>query len=138
MAAARDLDVVRAQQQLLRAAGTRPDAELVTFEAGYGDPRTAVRLGRRLWAEAPSVRSADALGWALTRAGRPDEGLAWSRRALRLGTREPLYHLHAGLAAQAAGRAGLAASELRTALAGRAALSPLQARDAHAALEALR
>jgi tetratricopeptide (TPR) repeat protein len=138
VAAARDLDVVRAQQQLLRAAGTRPDAELVSFEAGYGDPRTAVRLGRRLWADAPSVRSADALGWALTRAGRPDEGLAWSRRALRLGTREPLYHLHAGLAAQAAGRAGLAASELRTALAGRAALSPLQARDAHAALEALR
>ena len=49
-------------------------------------PRAAVRLGRRLWAEAPSVRSADALGWALTRAGRPEAGLAWSERALRLGT----------------------------------------------------
>ena len=88
-AAARDLDVVRAQQQLLRSAGTRPDAELILFEANHGDPATAVRLGRRLWAHAPSVRSADALGWALTRAGRPDEGLAWSRRALRLGSRDP-------------------------------------------------
>ena len=47
---------MRAQQRLLRAAGTRPDAELINFEAGYGDPRAAVRLGRRLWTEAPSVR----------------------------------------------------------------------------------
>jgi tetratricopeptide (TPR) repeat protein len=137
-AAARDLDVVRAQQRLLRAAGTRPDAELITFEANYGDPATAVRLGRRLWAEAPSVRSADALGWALTRSGRPGEGLAWARRALQLGTREPVYHLHAGLAAKAAGRPALAARELRSVLAGRAALSALRARDARTALEEVR
>ena len=133
-----DLDVVRAQQRLLGAAGTRPDAELILFEASHGDPAAAVRLGRKLWAQAPSVRSADALGWALTRAGRPGEGLAWAQRALRLGSRDALFHLHAGLAAQAAGRAGLAAAELRTALAGGAALSALQARDARQALEVVR
>ena len=133
-----DLEVVRTQQRLLRAAGTRPDAELVVFEANYGDAGAAVELGRRLWREAPSVRSADALGWALTRAGRPGEGLAWARRALRLGSRDPLFHLHAGLAAKAAGPAGTAARELRTALSGRAALSPLRAREARAALEDLR
>ena len=133
-----DLEVVRTQQRLLRAAGTRPDAELVVFEANYGDAGAAVELGRRLWREAPSVRSADALGWALTRAGRPGEGLAWARRALRLGSRDPLFHLHAGLAAKAAGRAGTAARELRTAMSGRAALSPLRAREARAALEDLR
>jgi hypothetical protein len=132
-----DLEVVRTQQRLLRAAGTRPDAELVVFEANYGDAGAAVELGRRLWREAPSVRSADALGWALTRAGRPGEGLAWARRALRLGSRDPLFHLHAGLAAKAAARAGTAARELRTALSGRAALSPLRAREARAALEDL-
>jgi len=137
-AAERDLEVVRAQQRLLRAAGARPDAELIVFEANYGEPGEAVQLGRRLWAEAPSVRSADALGWALTRAGRPGEGLAWARRALRLGSRDPLFHLHAGLAAKAAGRPGVAVRELRTAVAGRAALSPLRAREARAALEALR
>jgi tetratricopeptide (TPR) repeat protein len=129
-----DLEVVRTQQRLLRAAGTRPDAELVVFEANYGDAGAAVELGRRLWREAPSVRSADALGWALTRAGRPGEGLAWARRALRLGSRDPLFHLHAGLAAKAAARAGTAARELRTALSGRTALSPLRAREARAAL----
>ena len=46
VAAARDLDVVRAQQQLLRAAGAQPDAELILFEATHGDPAAAVRLGR--------------------------------------------------------------------------------------------
>jgi tetratricopeptide (TPR) repeat protein len=137
-AAARDLEVVRAQQQLLRSAGTRPDAELILFEANHGDPATAVRLGRRLWAQAPSVRSADALGWALTRAGRPDEGLDWSRRALGLGSRDPMFHLHAGLAAQQAGQAGPAARELSTALAAGVALSPLQTEQARTALEVLR
>jgi hypothetical protein len=46
------------------------------------------------------VRSADALGRALTRAGRPAEGLRWARRALRLGSRDASYLLHAGLAAR--------------------------------------
>jgi Flp pilus assembly protein TadD len=128
---------VRTQRRLLRAAGTRPDAELVLFEANHGDAAAAVKLGRRLWAEAPSVRSADALGWALTRAGRPAEGLTWARRALRLGSRDPLFHLHAGLAAKAAGRREAAARSLRTALAGRGVLSPLQVRDARAALGVL-
>jgi tetratricopeptide (TPR) repeat protein len=132
-----DLAVVRTQQRLLRAGGAQPDAELILFDANHGDPGAAVRLGRRLWAEAPSVRSADALGWALTRAGRPAEGLVWARRALRLGSRDPLFHLHAGLAAKATGQAGPAARSLRTALAGRGVLSPLQVRDARTALEAL-
>jgi tetratricopeptide (TPR) repeat protein len=133
-----DLAVVRTQQRLLRAAGARPDAELVLFEADHGDSQTAVELGRRLWADAPSVRSADALGRALTRAGRPAEGLTWARRALRIGSRDPLFHLHAGIAAKVAGQPGVAARELRTALAGRAALSPLKVREARAALRAVR
>jgi tetratricopeptide (TPR) repeat protein len=133
-----DLAVVRTQQRLLEAAGARPDAELVLFEANHGNPRAAVRLGRRLWADAPSVRSADALGLALTRAGRSAEGLTWARRALRLGSRDPLFRLHAGLAAKGAGQPGVAARELRAALAGRAALSPLRTREARVELEGLR
>jgi tetratricopeptide (TPR) repeat protein len=137
-AAARHLEVARAQQRLLRAGGARPDAELVLFEASHGDPAAGVRLGRRLWAQAPSVRSADALGWALSRAGRPRAGLTWARRALRLGSRDPLFRLHAGLAAKHAGRPRLAARQLRVALDGRAALSPLEARAARSALEVVR
>ena len=70
-AAAAALDTARAQQRLYRAAATAPDAEAVLFEADHGSPAAAVALGRRVWRAAPSVRSADALGWALTRADRP-------------------------------------------------------------------
>jgi tetratricopeptide (TPR) repeat protein len=133
-AAKADLAVVRAQHRLLRATGTRPDVELVLFEASHGDPARAVRIGRDLYAAAPSVRSADALGWALTRSGRPAEGLAFARRALRTGARDPLFHLHAGLAASAAGMPAASEGRLRAALRGAASLSPLDARRAREAL----
>ena len=80
-AAAAALDTARAQQRLYRAAATAPDAEAVLFEADHGSPAAAVALGRRVWRAAPSVRSADALGWALTRAGRPAAGYALRRGA---------------------------------------------------------
>jgi tetratricopeptide (TPR) repeat protein len=128
------LDVVHAQQRLLRAAGAVPDAERVLFEAGHGSPVRAVALGRRVWRQAPSVRSADALGWALTRAGRPAAGVRWAQRALRLGSRDPLFRYHAGIAAQAAGRVDEAARDLRIAAVGQDALSPLAARRLREAL----
>jgi tetratricopeptide (TPR) repeat protein len=134
----RDLAVVRAQQRLLRSAGAVPDAETVLFEANHGDPRAGVRLGRRVWRSAPSIRSADALGWALTRSGRPSEGLAWSERALSLGSRDPLFRFHAGAAAAVAGRPGAARRDLRLALAGRAALPPGATDRVRSLLERLR
>ena len=64
------------------------------------------------------MRSADALGWALTRAGRPRAGLRWARRALRLGSLDPLLRFHAGMAALAAGAtAPRRGAHLRAALA---------------------
>jgi tetratricopeptide (TPR) repeat protein len=85
-------------------AGAKPDAGAVLLEADHGSPARAVRLGRRMWRAAPSVTSADALGWALTRSGRPAEGLAYARRALALGSRYASFHLHAAVAARRAGR----------------------------------
>ncbi len=101
--ARRSFALVRAEQRLLAAAGVNGDTELAVFEADHGSPRRGVALARRAWAAAPSVRSADALGWALTRAGRPRDGLRWARHALTLGSRDPAYLAHAGLAARAAG-----------------------------------
>ena len=72
---------------------------------------------------------ADALGAA-------GGGLRFARRALALGSRDAAFRLHAGIAAKAAGLAGPAARDCGIAAAGRAALSP---RDARALLrEALR
>ncbi len=102
-AASRDFALVAAERRLLAVAGVNTDTELAVFEADHGSPRRAVVLARRAWAAAPSVRSADALGWALTRAGRPRAGLRWARRSLRLGGRDPVFLAHAGLAARAAG-----------------------------------
>jgi tetratricopeptide (TPR) repeat protein len=113
----RDLALVGAEERLLRAAGVDTDVELAIFEADHGDPARATALARRAWAQAPSVRAADALGWALTRAGEPAQGLRWARRALRLGSLDPLVRSHAGLAALAAGRGEEGRRELRLALA---------------------
>jgi tetratricopeptide (TPR) repeat protein len=126
-AARADLAAARVQHGLLGKSGTLPDAEAVLFEANHGSARRAVSLGRRVW-RAPSIRSADALGWALTRAGHPREGLVWVRRALRTGSQDPMFRLHAGVAARRAGRVREAEPYLTTAWRGRAALSPASTR----------
>ena len=128
---------MRAQQRLLRAGGARPDAELVVFEASHGYPTAAVTLGRRLWAQAPSVRSADALGWALTRAGRPAEAIRYAREAMRLGTPEPMFLYHGAIAAEQAGRTELARRWLRRLLSDHAGFSPLHEPRAKRALNAI-
>src|SRR4051812_1708376 len=135
VAARSDLALVGAEQRLLAAAGVDTDVELAVFEADHGSPARAVALAQRAWAVAPSVRSADALGWALRADGRPRAALAWAQRALRLGSRDATFLAHAGLIARAAGDDAAADRRLRAALAHRAALSPLLA---HRAQEALR
>jgi hypothetical protein len=129
-AAREDLALVRAEQGLLARAGVNSDAELALFEADHGDRARAVRLARRAWAAAPGVRSADALGWALTRAGRPHEGVKWAARARRLGSADPLFAFHAGVAARAAGDTEAGRRLLRSALAHGLATRPWHARNA--------
>jgi tetratricopeptide (TPR) repeat protein len=136
-AAARDLALVRAEERLLRANGVDTDVDLALFEANHGRPATAVALARRAWAKAPSVRSADALGWALTRAGHPREGVAWARRALHLGSVDPAFLYHAGMSALSAGDRGAARAWLRASLARNPGWSPLYAPRARRALEGL-
>jgi tetratricopeptide (TPR) repeat protein len=123
-AARASLDTARAEQRLYTAAATLPDAEAVLFESEHGNPRRAVELGRRVWEEAPSIRSADALGWAYVRAGDPATGVEWARRALSTGSRDALYSLHAGVALGRAGRPEAAEQHFELARRGRAALSP--------------
>ena len=129
-AARQDLALVRVEQRLLARAGVNTDTELAVFESDHGSPARGLRLARRAWAAAPSVRSADALGWALTRGGRPEAGLRWARRARRLGSADPLFAFHAGMAARGGERQRL----LRFALAHGLGTRPWQARQAREAL----
>jgi Flp pilus assembly protein TadD len=114
------------------------DTEIAVFEADHGSSASALRLARRAWASAPSVRSADALGWALTAAGRPRAGLVWAHRALRLGSRDPLFLYHAGMTARAAGARTEARRLLSRALALNPRFSPLFGPRAERALRGLR
>jgi tetratricopeptide (TPR) repeat protein len=133
--ARRDLALVGAEQRLLASAGVNSDVELALYEADHGDRARGVVLARRAYASAPSVRSADALGWALSRAGRPEAGLRWAHRALRLGSLDAGVRFHAGMTALAAGRRDEGRRDLRLALAhGLAAASPWQAQHARRAL----
>ena len=105
---ARDARMQRATVQvierLLRMNGVRVDLESAVYRADRGsEPVETVALARRARAERPSIYGDDALGWALSRAGRCDEALAWSSRALRLGTKDPLLFFHRGYAEGCAG-----------------------------------
>jgi tetratricopeptide (TPR) repeat protein len=131
----RELALVDAQRALLADAGVNSDVELALFEADHGDRRRAVALAREAWERAPSVRSADALGWALTRAGRPQAGLRWMRRALRLGSVDATFRYHAGMAAVAAGRRAEGHRHLRVALAHGLDAHPYKAERARRALK---
>jgi tetratricopeptide (TPR) repeat protein len=130
----RDLALVGAEERLLAANGVNTDTELALFEADHGSPGRAVALAQRAWRNAPSVRSADALGWALTSAGHPRTGVAWARRALRLGSRDPMFLYHAGTSALRAGSTAAGRRWLRAALALNPHFSPLYAPRAERSL----
>jgi tetratricopeptide (TPR) repeat protein len=130
----RELALVRAEQALA-GGGVNTDAELAVFEADHGSPARALALARRAWSTAPGLRSADARGWSLTRAGRPAAGLRWAHRALRLGSRDAIFRYHAGVAALGAGRSAEGRRHLRVALDHGLAGWPWQAAQARAALK---
>jgi len=107
---------VRAIERLLVAGGIRTDLETALFRADHAiDPQGTVALARRARAARPSILGDDALAWALARAGRCEEALAWSRRALRLGTRDWLLFFHRGYAERCAGHPAAARAWLRRA-----------------------
>jgi tetratricopeptide (TPR) repeat protein len=129
----RELELVGAERRLA-AGGVRLAAELAVFEADHGSPARALALARRAWDAAPGLRAADARGWALTRSGRPEAGLRWAHRALRLGSRDAIFRYHAGMAALAGGRDAEGRRHLSIALDHGLAGWPWQAAQARDAL----
>ena len=114
--ARKQYDLARAQIALLQAEGVVVDLDLALFEADHGDATTALMLAEAAYGETPTVRAADALGWALHRAGRDDEGWERAQEALRLGSRDPRFAYHAGAIALARGDEVAARRHLEEAL----------------------
>ncbi|MFE1341932.1 tetratricopeptide repeat protein [Streptomyces sp. NPDC058733] len=138
----------RVQYELLcervrRDAAGGVDGSLVLgrLEAGHGDPAEAVRLLRGAWQRRPGIEVADALGWALHRAGQDAEALRYAVIATDQehgGTvRSAPYAYHRGMIEKALNKQGPARRRLQEALRINPYFSPLAVPEARAALAAL-
>lgn len=114
--AARSFKTAGVEIKLFQSNGVAVDLDLALFEADHGDPAQGLAFAQTAQAATPTVRADDALGWALHRLGRDTEARTWSDKALRLGSRDPLFHYHAGAIAAALGDATTARTDLQLAL----------------------
>ncbi|WP_406106338.1 tetratricopeptide repeat protein [Streptomyces sp. NBC_01003] len=141
-------DAAKAQYDLLRkrveadgANGVDDSLLLGRFESDHGDPRAAVTRLRAEWERAPSVQTADALGWALHKAGDDKEALKYAKRATdpeHGGTvRSALIAYHRGEVERELELDGPARRHIGEALRINPAFSPLLAPLAKEALTAL-
>jgi tetratricopeptide (TPR) repeat protein len=105
-----------AETRLFEANGVVVDLELALFEADHGNKTTALTLAKAAYAERKTVRTADALGWALYKQGAITRALKLVREATRLGSRDPVILYHAGMIEAAAGQRSAAIRDLRLAL----------------------
>ncbi|MFI6404227.1 tetratricopeptide repeat protein [Streptomyces sp. NPDC050548] len=138
----------RVQYDTLRTLVTRDtaggvDDELVlgVFESDHGDARDAVRRLRGEWARQPGIAVADALGWALHRAGQDAEALKFASTATDKvhggGVRDALYAFHRGMIEQGLDKPASGRRHLQEALQINPYFSPLRVPQAQAALAAL-
>jgi tetratricopeptide (TPR) repeat protein len=110
--------VVGAIERLQRTSGIRTDLETALFDVDHGlRLPDALARARRAHRERPSIEADDALAWALVRNGRCEQGLRFSERALRLGTRDATKLFHRGMAERCLGRRTAARASFRRALA---------------------
>ncbi len=130
--------LVRVIQQLFQANGVNTDLELALFEANHGgDAAHTVELARAAYADQPNIKAADALAWALFKAGQLDEARRYADEALHLGTRDGSYLFHAGMIANEQGDTAAAREYLTRAFDVNPLFSPLYGPVARQALDEL-
>jgi tetratricopeptide (TPR) repeat protein len=104
-------------EQLQVANGVKVDLETALYRVDHGIRLPAtLALARRAQSERPSVLGDDVLAWALARNGRCGEALTYSRRSLRLGTRDASFYFHRGMIERCLGRPAHARAWLARAL----------------------
>ncbi|MFC6085414.1 tetratricopeptide repeat protein [Sphaerisporangium aureirubrum] len=106
--------LLRAQKDLMAASGVRDDITWAEFEADHGSPAAAVRHAEAEYARNPNVVAADALAWALHKAGRSREALPYTKKATALGWRNALSAHHRAVIEKASGRDANLFSSLTT------------------------
>ncbi len=136
-AARDDYALVGVETKLLQANGFNTDVDLALYEADHGSAAKAVTFAREAWRAAPSVRSADALAWALSASGDTAGATRFSAEAMKLGSRDPSFLYHAGMIARADGRIADARRLLGTLVVQSPRFNPLFGPRAQRALEGL-
>ncbi|MGA5350047.1 tetratricopeptide repeat protein [Streptomyces griseoincarnatus] len=133
--------LLRERVRLAAAHGADEELVLGRFEADHGDAQAAVRRLRAEWERHPSTEVADALGWALHRAGEDEEALPFAVRATEGtkggGVRSALFAYHRGMIEHSLERYGAARRHLAEALQINPWFSPLHAPRAKEALARL-
>ncbi len=111
------VELIGAIERLQAASGVNSDLELALFRIDHG-----IRLGetlelaRKARAARPSIHGDDVLAWALARNGRCEQALAYSKRSLRLGTRDASFAFHRGMIERCLGRTDEARTWFRRAV----------------------
>jgi tetratricopeptide (TPR) repeat protein len=110
-------DLVAYIFEVFESNGVNVGVEKAAFLADRGiDVAQAVSLAEREAAGRQDVHTLDTLAWAYYRAGRYADALAAEEQAMRLGTRNALFHYHLGMIKNALGDTAGARESVRKAL----------------------
>lgn len=89
------LELLDAQRRLLEDAGVAVDADLAVINADNGVELDASLAAMEAeWKVRKSIFVADALAWLLHENGQSEKALAYSDKALAMGTRNALFYFH--------------------------------------------
>jgi len=131
--------LVEAIRQLYIANGIDTDLQLAVFLADHDlRPGDALQAALAVYNRTPdSIYAADAVAWALVKAGRAEDAVPYAEQALRLGTPDARLWYHSGMVSAATGELTTAREHLERALEINQHFSPLQAPVARQTLEEL-
>jgi tetratricopeptide (TPR) repeat protein len=135
----RQYALIGAIEQLYQANGINVDLQMSLFFADHdtsisnaAQQALAVRQ-----AQPGSIYTADAVAWALYKAGQFEEALPYANASLAMGTQDASLFYHAGMIQKALGNNAAAQDDLQKAIAINPHFSPLQAPIAQRALSEL-
>ncbi len=133
----RQFKLLGVEQALFAANGVVDDLGASVVAADHGAAAIAVQHARAEWGRRHSVIVADALAWALHRAGSDKEALTYAQMATRLGWRNATFYYHRGMIEFALGQRALARTDLSMAIKINPYFSILQSEVARATLKQL-